>query len=442
MLARLSGRGAGYPGVRMAPGFVVAGLVALAAAGCGGGGSKPAEKSKASDSLLERIDTRPAKVRGAYDEIAELLAQRARALERGDIAAYADTAIGRQPGRDRRAARRAARLALVRVRLVPGETIQTGAEHARLAVQMSYSLRGMRRPFRTRRRLELRRTPDGWRVTRDAARPYISSKLRAFEERRKNGVSGYFIDEATLRKEDGRPLGSVLLTPRGVDPGQLLPGLTRAYRAIRRDLPRRALPPSVLVIAARDGAQTKRLVGPVGPQTVALANVAVKWGFAPNFEVERVLAQRMIVVVSRWSRMPPAERQKVLAHEMTHTALDPDTSGRTPAWLVEGVAMYVAGDDRSADARAGGLSVDLRDISGPRAIGRLRGREQDDAYTISSAAAHLIAARRGSKALFALLDAFNDKAIGGLPGARTTDRVLRATLGMSLTGLDRAVAGG
>ena len=36
---------------------------------------------------------------------------------------------------------------------------------------------------------------------------------------------------------------------------------------------------------------------------------------------------------------------------MTHTALNPDTSGRTPAWLVEGVAMYVVDDDRTAEAR-------------------------------------------------------------------------------------------
>jgi hypothetical protein len=237
----------------------------------------------------------------------------------------------------------------------------------------------------------------------------------------------------------------VLLAPRGVDSRQLLPGLTRAYRDIRRDLPRRDLPPGVLVIAARDRAQTERLAGPVGPRIVALANVSVKWGFAPAFEVRRVFAQRMIVVVSRWRLMPAAERQKTLAHEMTHTALDPDTSGRTPAWLVEGVAMYVAGEDLTAEASAGaaggGLSVDLRDISGPNAIGRLRGQEQEDAYAISSAAANEIAKRHGSTGVFALHDAFN-KAIGGRPGAETTDKVLRSALGMSLGQLDRAVAGG
>ena len=48
-------------------------------------------------------------------------------------------------------------------------------------------------------------------VTRDSAPRFISPALRGFEERRKTRTAGYFIDEATLRKEDGRPLGNVLV---------------------------------------------------------------------------------------------------------------------------------------------------------------------------------------------------------------------------------------
>jgi hypothetical protein len=48
-------------------------------------------------------------------------------------------------------------------------------------------------------------------VTRDSAPHFISPALRGFEERRKTRTAGYFIDEATLRKEDGRPLGNVLV---------------------------------------------------------------------------------------------------------------------------------------------------------------------------------------------------------------------------------------
>lgn len=56
-------------------------------------------------------------------------------------------------------------------------------------------------------------------VTKDSSRHYISPALRGFEERLKTHASGYFIDEATLRKEDGRPLGNVLV---GRAPGAIV----------------------------------------------------------------------------------------------------------------------------------------------------------------------------------------------------------------------------
>ena len=48
-------------------------------------------------------------------------------------------------------------------------------------------------------------------VTKNAAPKYLSPALRGFAERRKNHATGYFIDEATLRKEENRPLGNVLV---------------------------------------------------------------------------------------------------------------------------------------------------------------------------------------------------------------------------------------
>jgi hypothetical protein len=194
------------------------------------------------------------------------------------------------------------------------------------------------------------------------------------------------------------------------------------------------------VIATADAGQAERLNGPIGSDIDALANVVVVRGPAPARPVKRVLAQRMIVIVSRWGPRPEAERQQVLVHEMTHTALNPDASARTPAWLVEGIAMYVAGQDRSAEARAGGGAA-LARLSKPGSIFHLPAGAQRAAYVASSAAAYAIARLRGPKALFALYDRFNDNDIPGGPGARTTDRVLRRTLGMSLAALDAAAAG-
>ena len=42
-------------------------------------------------------------------------------------------------------------------------------------------------------------------------------------------------------------------------------------------------------------------------------------------------------------RCAPDARQTVVAHELTHAAVAPATSGRTPSWLTEGLALYVSG---------------------------------------------------------------------------------------------------
>jgi hypothetical protein len=410
--------------------LLASGLAALAVAGCGGDGEaqeKPPEP-KLSAEAQKAIDELDASARPPDDaaDIKRMLGERARALEAKDVVALSATAIGRQRARDRRSARRAKPLAIERIRFVP-EDLQTSGDRARIAVTMSYRVRGMRRPFLTARRILARRESVGWRVTSDKPRSEpLPWEVHPFRATRSRHV--------------------VLLAPRGMDTKPLRSGLERAYRDIRRDLPSRDLPPNVLVIAARDAHQTKQLTGRVADGIVALANVSVEWGPPPALQVERVLAQRLIVVVDRWRTQDDAARQSTLVHEMTHTALDPDTSARTPPWLSEGVAMYVSNDDRSAEARARaaglGPSMKLRQLCKPSSIFRLRGSKQDGAYAISSAAAETIVARRGTKGLFKLYDAFNDSTIAGRPGARTTDRVLRRTLGMSLAQLDAAATGG
>ena len=405
---------------------LLAGLVAVAAAGCGGGGAaKQADKPEYSREAQEALDeldenSRP---RDETERIAEMLGERARAMQDADALALSATATGGQQARDRRSARRAKRLAIERVRLV-ADDLQTDGDRAKAVVTMSYRIRGLRRPFVTERKLVVRQRSVGWRVVRDAARREpLPWEVAAFKATRVSHV--------------------VLLTPPGVDVAPLRDGLAEAYREIRRDLPARDLPRSVLVIGARDPAQAERLTGRIARGVVALANVAVEYGPGPAFEVERVLAQRMMVIDSRWHPLPADKRQATLVHEMTHTALNPDTSGRTPPWLVEGVAMYVSGDDRSEEARlraAGAAqSAKLSELCKPNSIFRLSGREQAAAYAASSAAAEAIVARRGAKGLFRLYDAFNDEDIPGRPGAKTTDRVMRRTLGLSLAELQAAI---
>ena len=162
--------------------------------------------------------------------IEALLRERALALERGDAAALAGAATGAQLARDRRALRRTARLSLQSVRVVSDKLEITG-DRARIAMTMSYRLRGMRRPFLTTRRLTARRTPAGWRVGSDRARREpLPWEVAAFRATRAPDV--------------------VLLTPPGVDPAPLRSSLGDAYRALGRDLPGRELPRGVLVIGS------------------------------------------------------------------------------------------------------------------------------------------------------------------------------------------------
>jgi hypothetical protein len=291
---------------------------------------------------------------------------------------------------------------------------------------MSYRVRGMRRPFLTSRELTARRTPAGWRVSSDRARREpLPWEVAAFRSTR-------------------APHG-VLLTAPGVDPAPLRSSLRDAYRVLDRGLPERALPSGVLVIAARDAAQAQRLAGRIAHGVVALANASVQYGPAPALAVERVLAERTIVIDSRWSALPESERLSTLAHELTHTALNSTTSGRTPPWLAEAVALHVSGDDRTAEARlratGAAASRRLRQLCSPRSIYRLNGREQRAAYAAASAAAEAIVARDGMKGLLRLFAAFNDPALDGRTCSETTDRALRRTLHISLAELEAAIAG-
>ena len=56
-------------------------------------------------------------------------------------------------------------------------------------------------------------------VTRDTARHFISPALNGFDQRARSHVTGYFVTDSTLRKEENRTVGNVL---RGHFPGVLL----------------------------------------------------------------------------------------------------------------------------------------------------------------------------------------------------------------------------
>ncbi len=401
-------------------------LAAVAVGGCGGGddgdGNQSADEDKSRQELLDSIDTRPRDVDESDDQIKRLLADREAAIEQRDGKAMAATARGPQRARDRRAGRNLAGLPLADVRLNPLD-IQVAGRKATIRTRMRYRIQGATREFETARKIVARKSPAGWQVVRDTSPEALPWEVQRYKATRSRHI--------------------VLLTPPGIDPGALVPGLERAYRRISRDLPARDLPDRVQVLAATDGDEVEALgVKGLASNVVAMADVRRQFKPGTALEVQRVLAQRMTLIMDRYESMPVQEREQTLAHEMVHTALGPDTSGRVPQWLVEGLALYVSREDLSAYAgavEAAGERPSLRQLSKEDAIGKLGADAKSAAYVIASAAAHEIVARKGNEGLFRLFEAFNDSTIAGPPGPRTTDKVMRKSVGLSLDELDAAI---
>jgi hypothetical protein len=384
-------------GARVAAGLIVLALVA----GCGGGDAprpaptgtpgSPAERPEPSDDA----------------QIADLLRDRAAALEAGDRRAYVATAAGAQRRRDRVAGRRAARLPLTDVALEPGPVDVSGAK-ATTPVSAAYGIAGIRGTFQSVRRTDAVRTGDGWRIARVRGRRGLPPwEVATFELRR----SPHF----------------VVLAPPDVPADELIASLETGYRTMRglltRELRRR-----YLVVAAGDAAQARALTtGIRGIGALAALADAVVIQTGPAQRAERVVSLRLLVVWPAFAALDAEGRTRVATHELTHAALAGATSGRTPAWLSEGVALYVSGDRRPAPPAA-----DLGSLSQPDAIARLSGSAQADAYGASSAAAFAIADRFGRERLLELYDAFNRRSLRGRPGRRLVDRALRRVLGISL----------
>jgi hypothetical protein len=154
----------------------------------------------------------------------------------------------------------------------------------------------------------------------------------------------------------------------------------------------------------------------------------------------------MLVVWPRFAETDLDGRVRVVTHELAHTVLARVTSGRTPSWLLEGLALFVSEDRRVGEAAelvaAGGSTrvrraLTLSGLSEPDAIARLDGSGQRAAYAYSSAASFYIATRFGERRLLRLYEAFNDESIEGEPGSAVTDAAVRRVLGVSLARLER-----
>ena len=122
--------------------------------------------------------------------------------------------------------------------------------------------------------------------------------------------------------------------------------------------------------------------------------------------------------------------------------------GARPAWLVEGIALYVSGDRRvGAAARYAAArrrrpsarrALTLTGLSAPGAIGRLGGDGQSAAYAYSSAAAFYDRRALRPQALPAALRRLQRREVDcSRQGAELTAAAVRKTLGIALLELER-----
>jgi hypothetical protein len=416
---------------RRALGIALAAL-AVAAAGCGGGHKPPAQPTPTA-AQRSGGDRAPSD----RELIQALLDRRARALERGAPGAYAATAASGTRAGARASARRARPLGLRDVRLGI-DRLAVHGRRARARVVTAWAIRGVRGTFRTAQRIVLRRTGNGWRIAGTLGR---------------RGLAPWEVAAYTRRDERH----FVVLVPPGldIDAAGLPSALQDGYARFAAALPRAHLRRRYLVIVAPTAAGAKALTEDIrGVETLsAVADTAVREE-GPAQRVAKVLSQRLLVVWPAFSALGFDERRRVVAHELTHLVLAGATSGRTPSWLVEGIALYVSGDRRSgqvtailrgvagAEGAAARPALSLRRLSAPNAIARLTGPQQAGAYAYASAAAFAIADRYGRRALLRLYDVFDDPGLRGTGGAMLTSRALRRVIGDSLAAFERELRAG
>ena len=134
-----------------------------------------------------------------------------------------------------------------------------------------------------------------------------------------------------------------------------------------------------LVVVAADAAQARQMTtGIRGVATLAAISDSAVREEGPADRVVQVASQRLLVVWPSFAPLDADGRRRVVAHELTHAALAGHTSGRTPGWLVEGIALYVSGDRRVGDAAryvagdAGGVSRRALTLTGLSSPGRDR----------------------------------------------------------------------
>ncbi len=389
-------------------------VVAVLLAGCSG--------DKGPDGTPAQGTSKP-KPPTAQEQLSALLERRAGALEAGNARRYAATSTGPRRAIDRREARNARELDLRDVSLRPVE-VDVDGRRAVVRARSGYGIRGVRGRFDAERVLRAVKTRKGWRIASEASRRQRHPwQIAPFAARR----TDHF----------------VVLAPTALAVDGLEAALEDGYARMRDVLVSGALRRRYLVVVAGDAAQARQMTSGIrGVATLAAISDTAVHEEGPAEKVVNVASQRLLVVWPAFAPLDLDGRRRVVTHELTHAALAGQTSGRTPAWLAEGVALYVSDDRRVQEAArylAEPSALNLGTLSTPGAIAKLGGGAQSAAYAYSSSAAFYIAERFGRRRLLRLYDAFNDPSLDRATGIPLTAQAVRRALGVPLAALERGL---
>ena len=320
----------------------LAAVLVCGAAGCGGEGA--AATGPDGTSARGTSAPEPASPEG---QLTALLERRAKALQAGSARRLAATATGAQRARDRTEARNARGLPLRDV----GSSRATSTSPAPAPCSTSAPATG---------------SPASAAASRPSARCARGAPRTAGGSPRARAAARGCRGRSPATPPAARSHFTIL-APAALATGGLDDALEGGYARMRDVLVKGVLRRRYLVVVAGSPADARRMTtGIRGVATLAAISDSAVREEGPADRVVQVASQRLLVVWPPFATLDADGRARVVTHELTHAALAGHTSGRTPGWLLEGIALYVSGD-RRVGAAARYVAGDAGRVSAPRA---------------------------------------------------------------------------
>lgn len=184
----------------------------------------------------------------------------------------------------------------------------------------------------------------------------------------------------------------------------------QAFEQVNAALPNRARPVNVMHITATED-EFAQLTERSGTRFLGVA--------AARFRIRKagiqITSQAFFINGAAFESDPQQDRQRTIAHELTHLVLSPQTMPFTPAWISEGAAQYVT-DDYQRDllapwyADGGAAQLSLEDLTAKTSFGEYdpTGEQTSIDYAYSAYLARYIAETYGEDMFLRLYDSYAD----------------------------------